>query len=63
MHAPESRQHAQRSLKCLRLREIELNDFISRHCASVLHVAFHRYRITGFDACRRNLQVAVRELV
>jgi len=47
MHALESRKHTQRCLKGLRLREVEFNDFISRRCARVLHVAFHRDRIAG----------------
>src|SRR5271165_6571800 len=61
MHALESRQHTQRSLEGLRLREVDLDDFISRRCAGVLHVAFHRDGITGFDRERRNLQAAVRK--
>ena len=47
VHALESRQHAQRSLERPRLREVEFNHFISRHCARVLHVDFYRDRIAA----------------
>ena len=47
MHALESRKHAQRNLEGPGLGEIEFNDFISCHCARVLHVGFY---LTGLPA-------------
>ena len=56
MHALESRKHTQRSLKGLRLREVELNDFISRRRARILHVTFYRDGII-----LRDFQIVIRK--